>query len=302
MSGLTWHYNALHWTLYGVSSKSVRNSPALATSSTEYPLSSANFLDTQFAYLMFHITVLYCTALYCTALYCTALYCTALYCTAVPTTVSAAGLIIYFHLVSHQIYLHTENIISDVLFHIRYTTHIRYTGLCRLITSDIQDTANISHLIYQTLDIYHMRQLWMYDIYSFQKCFCLSWLMGHWPWVMIHSTYPITPDLPLQKLAGGRGPGTTCPAPPSRWCSPPPGWRRWWRGCPCWSRWSPRSSTDLKENTMALNIFTESAPRPIQSLSRDVCLLFVCLSPPSATGTGWTGDFWSKSVLLKLHV
>ena len=87
MSGLTLNYNALHWTLYGVSSKSVRNSPALATSSTEYPLSSANFLDTQLDYPLFQITVLCCTALLCTVLYCSVLHCTALHCTVLYCTV-----------------------------------------------------------------------------------------------------------------------------------------------------------------------------------------------------------------------
>ena len=42
-------------------------------------------------------------------------------------------------------------------------------------------------------------------------------------------------------------------------------------------------------------IYTETAPRPIQSVSRDVRL-----SPPGNPASWWTGDFWSKSVSLIL--
>ena len=43
-------------------------------------------------------------------------------------------------------------------------------------------------------------------------------------------------------------------------------------------------------------IFTESAPRPIQSMSPDVCWFVICLSPPMGPGTAWTGAFWLKSI------
>ena len=41
-------------------------------------------------------------------------------------------------------------------------------------------------------------------------------------------------------------------------------------------------------------VFTESAHRPILSISR-----YVCLCHQSGPGTKWTGDFWSKSVRYK---
>ena len=50
------------------------------------------------------------------------------------------------------------------------------------------------------------------------------------------------------------------------------------------------------------HIFTESTPRPFQSISCNVSL-FVChLSSLSATGTEKARDFWSKSVLLSLKM
>ena len=48
-------------------------------------------------------------------------------------------------------------------------------------------------------------------------------------------------------------------------------------------------------------IVAESVPRPIQSISCNIfCCLCVCLSPPRVPRIAWTGDYWSKSVLLKL--
>ena len=44
---------------------------------------------------------------------------------------------------------------------------------------------------------------------------------------------------------------------------------------------------------------TEWAPRPIESIGRNFRLFVVCVSPPLATRTNWTEDFWSKSVLQK---
>ena len=41
--------------------------------------------------------------------------------------------------------------------------------------------------------------------------------------------------------------------------------------------------------------------RPIQSISHDVHLFDVCLSPLLSPGTPWAGDFWSKSISLKLQ-
>ena len=49
--------------------------------------------------------------------------------------------------------------------------------------------------------------------------------------------------------------------------------------------------------------FTEFASRTIQSIGCNVHpLCVVCLSPLPATGTKRAGDFWSKSVLLKLKL
>ena len=44
-------------------------------------------------------------------------------------------------------------------------------------------------------------------------------------------------------------------------------------------------------------IFTESAPRPVQYKRRNVRLYVPSWNP----GSRWTGDFWSKSVLLILQ-
>ena len=47
--------------------------------------------------------------------------------------------------------------------------------------------------------------------------------------------------------------------------------------------------------------YIESATRPIQSISCSVCLR-VCLSFPARSKTVFTGDFWSKSLILKLQI
>ena len=50
-------------------------------------------------------------------------------------------------------------------------------------------------------------------------------------------------------------------------------------------------------------ILTELAPRPIQSINRNVRVsVFVWLSPPLGPRTAWTADFWSRSILQKGHV
>ena len=46
-------------------------------------------------------------------------------------------------------------------------------------------------------------------------------------------------------------------------------------------------------------IFDESALRPIQSTSGDVCL-YVCMSHPGNDASQWTRDLWSKGVSLIL--
>ena len=61
-----------------------------------------------------------------------------------------------------------------------------------------------------------------------------------------------------------------------------------------------RKSCRLQTLYGILPFFTESAPRPSQSISHNVCLVFVCLSLPGNFASGWTGDFWLMSVLLIL--
>ena len=63
-------------------------------------------------------------------------------------------------------------------------------------------------------------------------------------------------------------------------------------------RWKTNLKVVLK---LPLKLFLESAPRPIQSLSRDVGMFVVCRSPLLATQTGWTGNFWSKAKIAKLR-
>ena len=45
-----------------------------------------------------------------------------------------------------------------------------------------------------------------------------------------------------------------------------------------------------------LNTFKELASWPNYSIRYDICLFVVILSPPLATGTGLTGDFWSETI------
>ena len=49
--------------------------------------------------------------------------------------------------------------------------------------------------------------------------------------------------------------------------------------------------------------FAESAPRPVQSISRYFCLSSIvsCVSPRMGPGTAWIEDFGSKSALKKLQ-
>ena len=44
---------------------------------------------------------------------------------------------------------------------------------------------------------------------------------------------------------------------------------------------------------------TESAPNPIQSVSRDVCGYVCCMSPPSTTVTERARDFWSSGLIFE---
>ena len=59
----------------------------------------------------------------------------------------------------------------------------------------------------------------------------------------------------------------------------------------------------VKDSIINIVVFSELAPRPIQSISRNVvCLMCVCvMSPPLTTGNKSAGDFWLKCVLLKLQ-